>query len=102
MFCTERDQALIDAATAKGVYLREGAAKSGSVVIAYANERGSLTITFRDGRVTEAVGMAQSYTGEFQDIDRLRKDHLAVSTLLGLLTDVATEVRDFGLFSAEK
>ncbi|GEM_PF-3990334 len=101
-FCTPKDQGLIDAAMAQGLYLREGAAKSGSVVIAYANERGSLTITFRDGRVTQAVGMAPTYTGEFQDIDRLRKEHQAVSTLLGLLTEVATEVRDFALFAAEK
>ncbi|MEK7866747.1 MAG: hypothetical protein AAB434_08685 [Planctomycetota bacterium] len=102
VFCTAKDQALIDAVTAKGGYLREGAAKSGTIVIAHANERGSLTITFREGRVTEAVGMAPTYTGEFQDVDKLRKEHQAVSTLLGLLTEVATEVRDFGQFSAEK
>lgn len=99
-FCTSRDRAMIDAANAQGVYLREGSAKAGSLVISYRNERGSLTVTFRDGRVTEAVGIAPTYTGEYQDIDYLRKEYQAVSTLAGLLTEVATEVRDFGLYLA--
>lgn len=99
-FCTSDDQALFEAASAQGVTLGEGAAKSGQIVIAYANERGSLTITFREGRVTEAAGMVRTYTGEFQDVDQLRAEHQAVSALGGLLTNVAAEVRDFGLFAA--
>ncbi len=99
-FLGPKDEALA-AAAERGQYLRPGGVKSGTLVIEYANKKGTLEVAFQSCRVASVKGVAVTYDNQYKDVEQLRREQQAVSTLGGTLHEVSEEVSDFALYTAK-